>query len=211
MSDARCQMSVEEWRQRALTDIWHLTSALGGIMQTLWQDLRFGARMLLKKPGFTLIAVVTLALGIGANTAVFTLIEGAFLRPFPIAEPERVVALSLKTKSGELNAFSYPYYKDFRDRNEVLSGMIAHYFAQFHLSHNGDNQHVHGYVVTGNYFDVLGVKPALGRAFTPEEDRTTLAHPVIVISYGCWQRRFGGDPGIVGQEVILNNHKFKIV
>jgi len=180
-------------------------------MHTLWQDLRFGARMLLKKPGFTLIAVITLALGIGANTAVFTLIEGAFLRPFPITEPERVVALSLKTKRGELHAFSYPYYKDFRDRNEVLSGMVAHSFAQFHLSHNGDNQHVHGYVVTGNYFDVLGVKPALGRAFTPEEDRTKLAHPVIVISYGCWQRRFGGDPGIVGQEVILNNHKFKIV
>ncbi|HKC86535.1 MAG TPA: ABC transporter permease, partial [Blastocatellia bacterium] len=157
------------------------------------------------------IAVITLALGIGANTAVFTLIEGAFLRPFPITEPERVVALSLKTKRGELRAFSYPYYKDFRDRNEVLSGMVAHSFAQFHLSHNGDNQHVHGYVVTGNYFDVLGVKPALGRAFTPEEDRTKLAHPVIVISYGCWQRRFGGDPGIVGQEVILNNHKFKIV
>ncbi|HKC85879.1 MAG TPA: ABC transporter permease, partial [Blastocatellia bacterium] len=180
-------------------------------MQKLWQDLRYGARMLLKKPGFTLIAVVTLALGIGANTAVFTLIEGAFLSPFPIVEPERVVALSLKTKSGELNAFSYPYYKDFRDRNEVLSGVIAHYFAQFNLSYNGDNQHVHGYVVTGNYFDVLGVKPALGRAFTPEEDREKLAHPVVVISYGCWQRRFGGDPGIVGQEVILNNHKFKIV
>jgi len=167
--------------------------------------------MLLKKPGFTLISVVTLALGIGANTAVFTLIEGAFLSPFPIVEPERVVALSLKTKSGEVNAFSYPYYKDFRDRNEVLSGVIAHYFAQFNLSYNGDNQYVHGYVVTGNYFDVLGVKPALGRAFTPEEDREKLAHPVVVISHGCWQRRFGGDPGIVGQEVILNNHKFKIV
>jgi len=180
-------------------------------MRTFLQDLRFGARMLLKKPGFTLIAVITLALGIGANTAVFTLIKGAFLSPFPIVEPERVVALSLKTKSGELHAFSYPYYKDFRDRNEVLSGVVAHSFAQFHLSHNGDNQRLHGYVVTGNYFDALGVKPALGRAFTPEEDREKLAHPVVVISHGCWQRRFGGDPGIVGQEVILNNHKFKIV
>jgi predicted permease len=180
-------------------------------VQTLWQDLRYGARMLLKKPGFTLIAVVTLALGIGANTAVFTLIDGAFLRPFPIAEPERVVALSLKTKSGDLHAFSYPYYKDFRDRNGALSGVIAHSFAQFNLSHNGDNQHVHGYVVTGNYFDVLGVKPALGRAFTPEEDSAKLAHPVVVISHGCWQRRFGGDPGIVGQDALINNHKFRII
>jgi putative ABC transport system permease protein len=180
-------------------------------MNSLLQDLRYGARMLLKKPGFTLIAVMTLALGIGANTAVFTLIEGAFLRPFPIAESERVVALSLKTKSGNLMAFSYPAYKDFRDRNEALSGLIAHFFVQFNLSHKSDNQYVHGYLVTGNYFDVLGVKPALGRAFTPEEDRTKLTHPVIVISHGCWQRRFGGDSGIVGQEVLLNNHKFKIV
>jgi predicted permease len=180
-------------------------------MRTLWQDLRFGARMLMKKPGFTLIAVITLALGIGANAAVFTLIEGVFLRPFPIAEPERVVALSLKTKSGEMHAFSYPYYKDFRDRNEVLSGVIAHYFAQFNLSYKGDNQYVHGYVVTGDYFDALGVKPALGRAFMPDEDSAKLAHPVVVISYGCWQRRFGGDPGIVGQESLINNHKFKII
>ncbi|MGH9937602.1 MAG: ABC transporter permease, partial [Blastocatellia bacterium] len=180
-------------------------------MGTLWRDLRYGARMLMKKPGFTLIAVVTLALGIGANTAVFTLIEGAFLRPFPIAEPERVVALSLKTKSRDLMGFSYPAYKDVRDRNEVLSGLIAHHFSQFNLSRNGDNQYVHGYLVTGNYFDVLGVKPALGRTFTPEEDRTKLTHPVIVISHGCWQRRFGGDPGIAGQEVILNNHKFRVV
>src|SRR5262249_7928919 len=174
-------------------------------------DLRFGARMLMKKPGFTLIAVITLAFGIGANTAVFTLIEGAFLSPFPIVEPERVVALSLKTKSGELNAFSYPYYNDFPDRNEVLSGEIAYSFEQFHMRHNGDNRYVRGYVVTGNYFDVVGVQAGLGRAFTPEEDREKLAHPVVVISHGCWQRRFGGDPGIVGQEGVLNNHKFKIV
>jgi putative ABC transport system permease protein len=181
------------------------------MMQTLWQDLRFGARMLLKKPGFTLIAIATLSLGIGANTAAFTFVEKAFLRPLPIAEPDRVVALSVKAKGGSLMGFSYPAYKDFRDRNDVLSGLIGHTFTQFNLSYKGDNQYVHGYVVTGNYFDVLGVKPALGRAFTPEEDRTKLAHPVIVISYGCWQRRFGGDPSVVGREVILNNHGFKIV
>src|SRR5262249_28058704 len=112
MPDVRCQRRNHSPHLPLTSDIWHMNTPLVGIMQTFWQDLRFGARMLLKKPSFTLIAVITLALGIGANTAVFTLIEGAFLSPFPIVEPERVVALSLKTKSGELNAFSYPYYKD---------------------------------------------------------------------------------------------------
>jgi macrolide transport system ATP-binding/permease protein len=180
-------------------------------MGSILQDLRYGARMLLKKPGFTLIAIATLSLGIGANTAVFTLIERAFLRPLPIAEPERVVALSVKAKGGGLMAFSYPTYQDLRDRNEVFADLIAHDFAQFNLSHNGNNQYVHGYQVTGNYFDLLGVKAALGRTFAPEEDRTKLTHPVIVISYGCWQRRFGADPQIIGQEVIINNHRFKII
>jgi len=181
-------------------------------METLLQDVRFSLRRLTKTPGFALIAILSLALGIGANTASFTLINSAFFRPFPVAGPERVVALSLTTKDGNLMALSYPAYKDFRDRNEVLSGLIANFFVpSLSLSLDGDNRRVSGYVVTGNYFDVLGVKAALGRTFAPEEDRTKLTHPVILISHGCWQRRFGGDPGVVGREVILNNHKFKII
>lgn len=181
-------------------------------METLLQDVRFSLRRLIKAPGFALIAILSLALGIGANTASFTLINSAFFRPFPIAEPERVVALSFTTKDGNLMALSYPAYKDFRDRNEVLSGLIANYFLpSLSLSLDGDNRRVSGYVVTGNYFDVLGVKAAVGRTFAPEEDRTKLTHPVILISYGCWQQRFGGDPGVAGREVILNNRKFKII
>ena len=181
-------------------------------MQTLMQDLRYGARMLAKKPGFTLIAVVTLALGIGANTAIFTLLNAALFRPFPIVEPERVVALSGTTKGGSMRPFSYPTYRDFRDRNQVLDGLIVNFFApRLSLSLPDRNQHVSGYLVSGNYFDVLGVKAALGRTFAPEEDRTKLSHPVVIISHGCWQQRFGGDPNIIGREVIVNNHNFKII
>ncbi|NOT60372.1 MAG: FtsX-like permease family protein, partial [Acidobacteria bacterium] len=181
-------------------------------MHTLLQDLRYGARMLMKKPGFTLIAVVTLALGIGANTAIFTMINSSFFRPFLIAEPERVVSLSFTSKAGSMRPLSYPAYRDFRDRNQVLDGIIANfYLSRLSLSLQDRNQHVSGYLVTGNYFDVLGVKAALGRTFAPEEDRTPLTHPVVVISYGCWQRQFGGDAGVIGREVVLNNHSFKII
>ena len=180
-------------------------------MQTLSQDLRYGARMLLKRPGFTLIAVITLALGIGANTAAFTFIESSFLRPFSISKPEQVVALCGKTKSGEIMTFSYPAYRDLRDRNDVFSGVIAQSYVQVNLSYNGDNQNVHGYMVTGNYFDLLGVKPELGRTFSPDEDRVKLTHPVIVISHNFWQQKFGGDPGVIGQEANINNHKFEII
>ena len=181
-------------------------------MQTLWQDLRYGARMLLKQPGFTLIAVLTLALGIGANTAIFTLINASFLRPFPVVEPERIVSLSGTTRDGSLRPFSYPAYRDYRDRNTVLDGLIANfYLPRLSLSLQDRNQHVSGYLVTGNYFDVLGVKAALGRTFAPEEDRAQLTHPVVVISHGCWQRQFGGDPNVIGQETVINNHGFKII
>ncbi len=181
-------------------------------MQTLIQDLRYGVRMLMKRRGFTLIAVATLALGIGANTAIFTLINSSFFRPFPIAEPERVVSLSFTARSGSMRPMSYPAYRDYRDRNQVLDGLIANfYLPRLSLSLQDRNQHVSGYLVTGNYFDVLGVKAALGRTFAPEEDRTPLTHPVVVISYGCWQRQFGGDAGVIGREVVLNNHNFKII
>jgi predicted permease len=181
-------------------------------MQTLWQDLRYGARMLFKQPSFTLIAVITLALGIGANTAIFTLINSAFFRPFPVAEPERVVSLSFTTRTGSMRPMSYPAYRDFRDRNQVLDGLIANfYLPRLSLSLQDRNQHVSGYIVTGNYFDVLGVKAALGRTFAPEEDRAPLTHPVVVISYGCWQRQFGGDVNVIGREITLNNHDFKII
>ncbi|HNG34432.1 MAG TPA: ABC transporter permease, partial [Blastocatellia bacterium] len=182
-------------------------------MQTLLQDLRYGARMLRKRPGFTLIALLTLALGIGANTAIFSLVNTVLLRPLPVAEPERLVALNSVSLDGKRNfpTFSVPNYRDIRDRNDVLEGLLAYRFVPVGLSENGVNARVWSYLATGNYFPLLGVKPALGRLLTPEDDKTAGAHPVTVLSYDCWQRRFGGDPNIVGRGVLVNGSSYSII
>jgi hypothetical protein len=185
-------------------------------MQTLWRELRYGARMLAKNPGFSLIAVLTLALGIGANTGIFSLVNAILLRPLPVADPARLVSVSLvKRQDAGLGLFSYLDYEDFRDRNEVLAGIAAYRFAPMNLGgivgKAGDNERVWGYLVSGNYFDVLGVKATVGRTFSPEEDRTPDAHPVIVLSYGCFERRFGADPGIVGRTITLNGRQFTVI
>jgi len=178
-------------------------------MQTLWQDLRYGARMLRKKPGFTLIAVITLALGIGANTAVFSLVNTVLVRPLPVERPEQLV--SLNNVALKLPVISYLNYRDFRDRNNSFSGMLAYRYTPLGLSHNGVNERVWGYLATGAYFEVLGVKPALGRFFTPDDDRAPGAHPVAVITYDCWQKRFAGDAQVIGKTVIVNGRNFTII
>ncbi len=182
-------------------------------MQTLWQDLRYGARMLRKRPGFTLIALLTLALGIGANTAIFSLVNTVLLRPLPVAEPDRLVALNSVSLDGKRNfpTFSVPNYRDLRDRNDVLAGLLAYRFVPVGLSDNGVNARVWSYLATGNYFPLLGVQPALGRLLAPEDDKTPGAHPVTVLSYDCWQRRFGGDPNIVGRSVLVNGNSYSII
>jgi predicted permease len=180
-------------------------------METLFQDLRFGFRRLIKTPGFAVVAVLSLALGIGANTAIFSLVNLILFRPLPVADPQEVVSVSAVGKDGALAAFSYPNYLDFRDRNEVLSGLLVSRFVSVSLSRNGNNEKVWGDLVSGNYFDLLGVKPALGRTFLPEEDKTRLSHPVVVISHSLWQTRFGGDPSVVDSDVLLNGAKFKVI
>jgi predicted permease len=180
-------------------------------METLFHDLRFGFRRLIKTPGFAVIAILSLALGIGANTAVFSLVNMILFRPLPAPNPEQIVSVSEVGKGGDLSAFSHPNYLDFRDRNEVLSGLLAYRFVAMSLSRSGNNEKVWGFLVSGNYFDVLGVKPALGRGFLPEEDKTRLSHPVAVISHSLWQTRFGGDPSVVDRDVLLNGRKFKVI
>src|SRR5215510_3081324 len=152
-------------------------------MQTFFQDLRYGTRTWLKKPGFTSIAVITLSLGIGANTAIFSLVNAALLRPLPVDRPEQLV--SLNNVALNLPAISYPNYRDFRDRNNSFSGMMVYRYRALGLSVNGVNERVWGYLASGNYFEVLGVKPALGRFFTAEDDKSPGAHPVAVITYEC--------------------------
>ncbi|HKQ77562.1 MAG TPA: ABC transporter permease [Blastocatellia bacterium] len=180
-------------------------------MQTLWQDLRYGARTLLKKPGFTLVAVITLGLGIGANTAIFSLVNTLMLRQLPVAQPERIIEVTPLLKGASIGAFSYPFYKDFRDKNEVFDGMAAYYFAPMSLSQNGVNERVWGYLASGNYFDALGVRAIKGRMFTQEEDRVPGANPVVVVSYGCWRRRFGGDPNLIGKTIKINSFNFTVI
>lgn len=182
-------------------------------METLLHDLRYGLRQLLKRPGFTALAIISMALGIGANTAIFSLVDTVLLRPLPVREPSQLVAVNGSLRSGaDFTVQSYLNYKDYRDRSgNVFNGLLAYRFVVTSLSHNGVNERAWGYVVSGNYFDVLGVKPALGRAFRPEEDRTPGSHPVVVLSHGCWQRRFGSDPAIIGKSVLFNGRPFTII
>jgi predicted permease len=155
--------------------------------------------------------VITLALGIGANTAIFSLVNAVLLRSLPVERPDEVVSVAMRGKDDSMSAFSYPNYRDFRDRNEALSGLLVYRFVPLSLSRSGANERVWGFEVSGNYFDVLGVKAIKGRTFLPEEDKTPLSHPVAVVSYESWQRRFGGDPDLVGKDVLLNNHQFKVI
>ncbi len=181
-----------------------------GSLEILWQDLRYGLRMLLKNPGFTMIAVSTLGLGIGANTAIFTLLDKVLIRPLPVERPDQLVTF-VEDAGGAPAIFSYPLYAELRDRNEVLSGLAAYWQRPFSLSDGNQSERVTGQVVTGNYFDVLGVRPALGRFFLLEEDRTPGTHPVVVISHGLWRRRFGADPAVIGKTLSLNAYRYTVV
>lgn len=180
-------------------------------MNSLIKDIRYAVRSLIKRPGFVAIAVITLALGIGANTAIFSLVNTVLLRSLPVDRPGQIVSVAVRGKDDSMSAFSYPNYKDFRDRNEVLSGLLVYRFVPLSLSRGGTNERVWGYEVSGNYFDVLNVKAIRGRTFLPEEDKTPLTHPVMVVSYDSWQKRFGGDPNIVGKDVLINNHQFQVI
>src|SRR5262245_37642801 len=184
----------------------------GGFMETLLQDLRYGARMLMKKPGFTLVAVLTLGLGIGANTAIFSLVNTVLLRPLPIAQPGQVVTLNSGTPGrGFFPLMGWAEYKDYRDRNQALAGLAAQSMAPVGLSNNGINERIWGTHVTGNYFNLLGVGAARGRVITPEDDRTPGGHPVVMLSYQCWQQRFGADPQIIGRSLLISGRNSTVI
>ncbi|MGB8508625.1 MAG: ABC transporter permease [Pyrinomonadaceae bacterium] len=182
---------------------------------TLWQDIRYGCRMLWKSPGFTAVAVLSLALGIGANTTIFTGVKGLLLTPLPGVESsgELITVHEVLTGAGGRDiSNSYPNYTDFRDRNQVFSNLAAYSLSTFSLSGGeGQPQRIWGQIVSGNFFDTLGVRAARGRTFLPEEDTGVGAHPVAVISDKLWRNHFGSDPDIVGRSVLLNNHSFQIV
>jgi putative ABC transport system permease protein len=179
-------------------------------MGTMWQDVRFGVRMLLKKPVFTAIAVLALALGAGANTAIFSVVNGVLLRPLPYKDPDKLVRLGEWSKQVPGMSISYPNFKDWRERNRVFDGLAATQFDSYNLTGGDEPERLQGRNVSYNFFDVLGVVPAVGRSFRADEDRAG-APRVAVISHGLWQRRFGGDRKIVGKAVALNGESYTVV
>ena len=176
------------------------------------RDLHYALRTLRKNPGFTVVAVIALALGIGVNTSIFSLYNALALRPLPVKDPGRVVRL-FQTHAGESGAgvFSYPKYLDYRYRSSVLAGLAAWSWTSAAMGTGDRVEDVKAMLVSGNYFDVLGADTAAGRTFVPEEDRTPDSHPVVVLSYSFWERRFARDPALVGRAILLNGHPFTVV
>ena len=188
-------------------------------MGSLLNDMRFGVRMLARNPVLTLVAVLSLGLGIGANTTIFTLINEVFLRPLPMRESSRLAGIFTTDDRNRAAAgfggtmpMSRLNFEDYRDKNQVLEGMTAIAFSPFAVaSGQGEPEQLFGQLVTGNYFTLLGAPMAAGRGFVPGEDAAPGAAPVAVLSYGLWQRRFGGSPALIGQTITLNGRAFTVV
>jgi putative ABC transport system permease protein len=188
-------------------------------MTNLWQDLRFGARMLAKNPGFTAIAVLTLALGIGANTAIFSLMNQVLLRRLPVQNPGELVVLHdpgpltgrLSSDGDNSESFSYPMYKALREGSTSVCRMLARFSFAASVATQGQTERGNGELVSGNYFEVLGVTPAVGRVFTLDDDRVPGGAPYVVLSHNYWQRRFGGDPNVLNRTLLINNVEMTVV
>jgi hypothetical protein len=179
-------------------------------------DVRYAFRLIAKNPAFAAVAVLSLALGIGANTAIFTLIDYVILRALPVRAPEQLAVIARNPEKPS-TSFNYPDYVYIRDHNQSYSGVIASNSGGSGLAfavpgEKGTSAEiVAGAHVSGNYFEVLGVGAAIGRVFTPADNQTEGAHPYVVLSYDLWQRRFGGDHGILGRAITLNGVRFTIV
>jgi predicted permease len=184
-------------------------------VQRLRQDFRFAIRSLGKSPVFTVVALLSIAFGIGANTAIFSLIDQVILRSLPVKDPGRLVLLYRDGSNYGNNrgdkALSYPMYQDFRDQNSVFDGVMCRYQGPLSFSANGSTERISGELVSGNYFQVLGVNAALGRLFTPADNQQEGGHPVAVLSYHFWRNRFAGDPNVVGRQIKLNDYPITIV
>jgi predicted permease len=182
---------------------------------TFAQDLRYALRTLGKTPAFTIVVVLTLALGIGANTAIFSLTDQVLLRLLPVKSPEQLVLLdgpgAFQGRTFNSGTMSYPMYRDFRDQNTVFDGVIARFGTPLTMSTQGQSERVSSELVTGNYFDVLGVRAQIGRTFTPDDDLTPGGHPVVMLSHNYWMRRFGGNAGVLNQTLTLNGLPMTIV
>jgi putative ABC transport system permease protein len=211
-------LAPEEARRAALVELGgveQVTESVrevrqGRLLEDLWQDARYALRSLRKHPGFTVVAVITLALGIGANTAIFSVINAVLLRPLPYADADRLVVV-IETVAERPIGVSYPNFVDFRNQNTVFENLAAvRHRESFNLTGTGDSERLQGRLVSANFLSTLGVKPILGRDFLPEDDRAGAA-PVVMLSHALWQRRFGGAENIIGQQLTLNRERFTII
>jgi len=186
-----------------------------GWLDTVLRDLKYTFRMLGRTPGFTAVAVLTLALGIGANTAIFTLLDQVLLRLLPVKDPQQLVLLTMKGRhygsNWGGNAISHPMFRDFRAHNEVFSDMFCRFANSASLSFGQQAERVSVELVSGTYFSTLGVVPAMGRILTPEDDVVPSRHPYVVLNYNFWKTRFAGDPQIIGKTLNINNYKMTVV
>jgi len=206
-------MSAEEARyaaRRAIGGLTQIQEECRDTRRVNWigdfsTDVRYGLRILRKSPGFTAVAVLSLALGIGINTAVFSLINAVLLRTLPVKNPEQLVVFNHR------NDISYPMYQDLRDGNTVLSGLLCRFTIPASMSAEGQTERISAELVSGNYFQVLGVQALIGRTLRPDDARVPGAQPVVVLSNGFWRRRFGSDPGVLGKTIRLDGHPMTIV
>ncbi|MEO6239195.1 MAG: ABC transporter permease, partial [Vicinamibacterales bacterium] len=183
-------------------------------MTTLWNDLRYAVRLLIRTPAFTVVAVATLGLGIGANTAIFSVVDAALINPLPFQDSERLVVLSntVQRDTLERRPFSYPDYRDVRDRNQSFDGIAAWASATFTLSAaSGPARQVEGELASAGYFALLGATPVAGRVFTTVEDEERDAHPVAVVSYPFWTRELGGAAAAIGRTITVNDRAVTVI
>jgi predicted permease len=184
-------------------------------MRSIGKDVQFALRAFRKSPVFTIVALLSLALGIGANTAIFTLLDQVLLRLMPVKNAQQLVLLHMEGfhygDNWGMNSLSYPMYEDFSAHNAVFSGMFCRFEWMFSVGFNGSTERTRGEFVSGTYFPVLGVPAAVGRTFTPNDNRLPDGHPVAVLAYSYWQARFAGDPSIAGKTIAVNGHNFTVV
>src|SRR5580698_3438020 len=184
-------------------------------MAAILQDFQYSLRTLRKSPVFLAVAVVSLALGIGANTAIFTLINQLILQPLPVKDPEQLVMLAGRGKhyggNNGPDRISYPMYQEIRDKNQVFSGMFCTYPSTVSVSFQGGTELIGADFVSGNFFPVLGIGAAVGRVFTASDDLIQGGHPLAVLSYGYWRARFGADPSILGKQIVVNGRALTII
>ncbi len=180
-------------------------------LETLLYDIRFGTRMLAKNPGFTIVAVLTLALGIGANTAIFSVVKAVLLRGLPFKDPAHLVRVNESVAKGGRSPVAYPNYLDWRAQNTVFEEMAAFGDCEMILNGKDKSDRLDCEQVSDTYFPLLGVSAVLGRTFTPEENAVPMKHAVALIGYGLWQRRFGSDPQILGKPIRLNDYEYTII